>query len=362
MLSRKLTRVYNQSPPTAKACQTVRGQHAFAVGEGCFPAPVICRESMAPDFDNFMATPQQPENVQPGGGFCMRLELAWGRLRRGYLRRFWPGYVRRMLEKRQGSCERYADDVIDARDLKYIRNRCGFWFRPEDDPFAWRGRLGLARYGLAEVVVFTLAFLVLGGACAALACWVHWVLWIPLVALGLVWLEILFFFRDPERTVSTDPDALVSPADGTVTNVEEVEEPEFPSGKALRVSIFLSIFDVHVNRLPRSGTVTRIRYFPGTYLDARNPDSAVRNEQLWIDLVEDNGRPLRVKQISGAIARRIVCWLKEGENVRKGDRLGMIKLGSRTDLLVPVGPTKEVCVRVGDKVHGGSTILMRLID
>jgi phosphatidylserine decarboxylase len=304
--------------------------------------------------------PRQPEGVQPGGGWCMRLELAWGRLRRALLRRFRPGYVRRMLAKRQGSCPRHEADVIDSRDLKYLRNVCGLWFRPQDDRFQWRSGLGLARYGLAEVVVFTLACVLLGGALAALAAFVHGVFWVAMVPLVMVWLEIIYFFRDPERVVPEAANALVSPADGTVTHVEEIVEPEFPGGRALRISIFLTIFNVHVNRVPRTGTIVQIRYFPGAFLDARDPASAVRNEQLWIDMVEDNGRRLRVKQISGAIARRIVCWLKEGDTVRKGERLGMIKLGSRTDLLIPADSTLEVCVRVGDHVRGGSTILLRV--
>jgi phosphatidylserine decarboxylase len=291
----------------------------------------------------------------------MSLELAWGRCRRALLRRWRPGYVSRMLAKRQGACAEHANDVIDARDLKYIRNVCGYWFHPEDDAFQWRSRLGLARYGLAEVVIFSCGFLLCGSVLASLAA-LHWAFWLPVVPLVLVWLEIIYFFRDPERVIPEAADALVSPADGTVTNVEEVEEPDFAGGRALRVSIFLSIFNVHVNRLPRSGKITQVRYFPGAFLDARDPASAVRNEQLWIDMVENNGRPLRVKQISGAIARRIVCWLKEGDVVCKGERLGMIKLGSRTDLLIPLGQARDVCVKVGDKVGGGSTVLIRLAD
>jgi phosphatidylserine decarboxylase len=129
----------------------------------------------------------------------------------------------------------------------------------------------------------------------------------------------------------------------------------------LRVSIFLSIFNVHVNRQPRSGAVTQIRYFPGEYLDARNTESAKRNEQLWIDLTDSaTGRPMRVKQISGAIARRIVCWLKAGDAVTKGERLGMIKFGSRTDLLLPPDAVKKVEVKIGDAVKGGATILLRM--
>jgi phosphatidylserine decarboxylase len=301
-----------------------------------------------------------PDCVQPGGGFCLRLELAWGRLRRAWLRRFRPGYVARMRGLRQGHCPDCPHDVLDPRDLKVWRNVCGYWFRPEDDPFRWRGRLGLARAGLAEVVLFTLLAAALVALIAVPAVLVHAAFWLLAVVPALLWLEVLWFFRDPERTVPADPHALVSPADGTVTYVGEVDDPDFPGGRALRVSIFLSIFNVHVNRIPRDGRVTAVRYFPGAFLDARNPESAVRNEQLWIDLEEPGStRPVRVKQISGAVARRIVCWLKPGEEVRRGERLGMIKLGSRTDVLVAAGEPVEVKVRVGDKVKGGATALLR---
>jgi len=264
-----------------------------------------------------------------------------------------------MEAKRQGTCPGCPHDLVDPRDLKYLRNVCGYWWRPEDDRYAWRGRLGFARHGLAELLIFTALLLALSGLFATLAVVIHPLLWILVAVAGIVWLEIVWFFRDPERVIPTDADALVSPADGTVTNVEEVDEPEF--GRALRISVFLSIFNVHVNRLPRAGRVTRVRYFPGAFLDARNPDSAVRNEQLWIDMEEEGtNRPIRLKQISGAIARRIVCWLKAGDVVQKGERLGMIKLGSRTDVLIPAGQAQTVCVKVGDTVKGGATILLRL--
>jgi phosphatidylserine decarboxylase len=143
--------------------------------------------------------------------------------------------------------------------------------------------------------------------------------------------------------------------------VAEVDEADFPGGRAFRVGIFLSVFNVHVNRVPRNGRVTALRYFPGYFLDARNPACGVVNEQFWIDLQDGaTGQPLRVKQIAGAIARRIVCWLKEGEEVRAGTRLGMIKFGSRTELYLPVRREGlEVAVKVGDKVKGGSSILLR---
>src|SRR5438876_9053455 len=105
--------------------------------------------------------PQKPESVQPGGGRCMAIELGWGRCRRWLLRRLRPGYVRAMEAKRQGTCPNCPHGIIDPRDLKYFRSVCGFWFRPEDDAFAWRGRLGFARYGLAELLLATFAFFVL---------------------------------------------------------------------------------------------------------------------------------------------------------------------------------------------------------
>ena len=293
----------------------------------------------------------------------MDLELAWGRLRRAWLRRFRPGYVRRMAAKRQGHCPECLHDIIDPRDLKFYQNVCGYWFRPEDDRFRWRGRLGLARVGLAEVVCYSLAFLALTSVVVAAALLVHWVFWLVLPVVLLMWFEAASFFRDPERTLPTDVHLLLSPADGRVTHLEEVDEPDFPGGRAFRISIFLSVFDVHVNRVPRTGRVVNVRYFPGCFLDARSAECAVRNEQLWLDLEEtDTRRPVRVKQISGAIARRIVCQVKPGDEVRAGDRFGMIKYGSRTDILIPAGDAFEVLVRVGDAVRGGADALLQFKD
>jgi phosphatidylserine decarboxylase len=290
----------------------------------------------------------------------MSLELAWGRFRRRLLRRFFPGYVRRMAEKRQGSCPGCSHDIIDSRDLKYCRNVCGYWFKPQDDSFAWRNRLGFARAGLAELCIATAVLGMIGLLLFGLAVITHALFWIPLAVVALVWLEILYFFRDPQRQIPADPAALLSPADGTITDIGEVDASGFPGDRALRIGIFLSIFNVHVNRLPRSGRVISVRYFPGAFLDARHPDCPVRNEQLWLDLEEgDSGRLIRIKQISGAVARRIVCWLRPQETVRAGDRYGMIKFGSRTEVLIPAGDAPDVMVKIGDKVYGGATVLLR---
>lgn len=299
-------------------------------------------------------------SAQPGGGLCMSLELAWGRCRRALLRFFRPGYVRHMVTLRQGSCQDCPHNVIDPRDLKYYRNVCGYSFFPEDDRFAWRGRLRLARYGLAELICFSVAFLILILSFAHLAYWHHLAFWVPAGIVAILWAFICSFFRDPKRPIPNDSDLIVSPADGTVTHAGEVADPDFPGGRAFRISIFLSVFDVHVNRVPRTGRVTRLAYYPGGFHDARNPESGVRNEQFWIDLEDEQGRRTRVKQVAGAIARRIVCWLTLEEAVKAGDRCGMIKFGSRTDLLLPVDAVAKVLVKVGDKVQGGAAALVRL--
>lgn len=318
--------------------------------------------------------PSRPEapihSIQPGGGWCMRLELAWGRLRRWFLRGYSPAWVAAMQAKRQGTCTECPgqlqgchSDIIDPRDLKYHRNVCGFQFAAEDDPFRWRDRLGLARAGLAECVVFSLILGGLFAACLVLTAtsphpWKGVAAGVGMLVLAL-WLLILWFFRDPERRIPDDPLALVSPADGTVVEIGEVDDPAFPGGRAYRIGIFLSIFNVHVNRAPRPARVVRRRYFPGEYLNALRPLSALVNEQLWIEMEDrDLGHTLVVKQIAGAIARRIVCWLRVGDVVEKGERMGMIKVGSRTEILVPAAAPFQVVVSKGQKVRGGETMLL----
>jgi phosphatidylserine decarboxylase len=305
--------------------------------------------------------PETPRGTQPGGhGLFVRCELAWGRFRRWWLRHFCPGYVQCWKALRQGSDPQFDDVVIDSRDLKYIRPVCGISFRPEDDVYARREHLGFARWGYAELIGFTTIGLVLAAGLGALALTVHCSFFIAQFAVWLVLVEIVWFFRDPRRAPPTDPAALASPADGTVSHVETITDPDFPT-PMLRISIFLSIFNVHVNRIPRTGTITAVRYFRGEFLDARHADCAQRNEQLWLDMTDAaTGAALRLKQVSGAIARRIVCAAKPGDQVTIGDRFGMIKFGSRTDLLLPADQVAEVCVKVGDKVQGASTVLLRM--
>jgi phosphatidylserine decarboxylase len=264
-----------------------------------------------------------------------------------------------MAERRQGECRDCRHDIIDSRDLKFCRNVCGYHFGPEDDPYRRRRLLPLARAGMAEVVFYSALLLALAAGLAVLGALVHWGFFLGAAAALGFWIFIVSFFRDPERTIPTDTDALVSPADGTVIGVGEVEEPDFPGGRAFRVSIFLSPFNVHVNRAPRTGRVVALRYFKGRFVAATRGDCDKVNEQFWMDVEEPSGRLLRVKQVAGAVARRIVCWARPDEQLKAGERYGMIKLGSRTDVLMPAGAPMEVLVKPGDAVRGGATVLLR---
>ena len=183
-----------------------------------------------------------------------------------------------------------------------------------------------------------------------------------------VWLATLFvflfictlaFFRDPDRTASPDPNAIVAAADGTVTEISEVDETEILKTKTCRVGIFLSIFDVHTNRVPIDGRVIYRQHRQGLCLDARRPDCSEKNEAMtWA--FENSRATIVVRQLTGAVARRIVAWSQVGDDLRKGERFGMIRFGSRTEVYLPL--TATVLVKVGDHVNGGSTIIARLPD
>jgi phosphatidylserine decarboxylase len=164
----------------------------------------------------------------------------------------------------------------------------------------------------------------------------------------------LWFFRDPERAIPQDPDALVSPADGKVTDISTVVVGQ---EKRLRVSIFLSVFDVHVNRSPVGGVVRDVRYQRGKFLDARSPDCADLNEQNIVTL-EGDGQNVVFKQIAGLLARRIVFYPKVGDRLVRGQRVGLIKFGSRTDVLFDADA--RINVKVGDRVKGGASIVAYL--
>jgi phosphatidylserine decarboxylase len=168
------------------------------------------------------------------------------------------------------------------------------------------------------------------------------------VALALFF---LWFFRDPPRRVPSGEGMLVSPADGKVTEAEWIETPV---GSRLRLSIFLNVFDVHVNRSPMEGKVIQVNYKKGLFLNAMRADSNVLNESNTV-VLEGEGYTLQVKQIAGLLARRIVCFVKVGDTVQRGQRFGLIKFGSRVDVLMPADAVLRV--KTGDRVKGGSTIL-----
>jgi phosphatidylserine decarboxylase len=300
--------------------------------------------------------PENIRSVQPGGGNCYRIELAWGRLRRWYLKRFRRGYIARMAALRRGDTTGAPHDILDPRDLKYCSNLCNAHWLPEDDPFQWRERLPCARWGLAELQLMgwpLLGLTILLGWPGPPWCYAAAV---PLVLLGLV----VYFFRDPHREIPQDVDSIVSPADGVVAEVTDLDHYDFLDGPAVRIGIFLSIFNVHINRAPREARVVAMHYKPGEFLNALNPESAIRNEFMWIGF-EDAQRPgvrMAVRQISGLLARRIVCALKPGQVVRRGDKFGMIKLGSRTELILP-RESVRIEAAVGQVVKAGSTVLAR---
>jgi phosphatidylserine decarboxylase len=263
-----------------------------------------------------------------------------------------------MAAQRRGDTTGAPHEILDPRDLKYCSNQCTAHWAPQDDPFQWRERLPFARWGLAELQLIgwpLMALAILLGLPGPPWCFAAAV---PLVLLGLV----VYFFRDPQRDVPSDPDAIVSPADGVIAEVTELDHYDFLDGPAVRIGIFLSIFNVHINRSPRDVQVVSMHYKPGEFLNALNPESAIRNEFMWIGL-EDSQRPgtrLAVRQISGLLARRIVCALRPGMVIRRGEKFGMIKLGSRTELILPRDAVRTETA-VGQVVKAGSTILARFV-
>jgi phosphatidylserine decarboxylase len=169
----------------------------------------------------------------------------------------------------------------------------------------------------------------------------------------------LTFFRDPERPVPTDPNSIVAAADGAITDIVEVDEQDFLKTKTRRVGIFLSIFDVHTNRAPIDGRVVYREHREGLCVDARRADCSEKNEAMTWAFANDRVT-IVVRQLTGAIARRIVAWARVGDELKKGERFGMIRFGSRTEVYLPL--TATVLVKVGDHVCGGSTIIARLAD
>ena len=312
----------------------------------------------------------QLTTIQPGGGIIINLEMLWGRWRRFWLKTFRLGYVKKMESTRKGDFNPCPHDVLDPRDLKYHENQGGYYWEEADDPFAYRSRLPFAREGLAELFVLSTLFfggaallsgVILSGVVTGVLSYIGWLLVLTLVLFGM---EIVWFFRNPQRTIPAGEGVIVSPADGTFDTIEEIAHHEYIGGPAIEIGIFLSIFNVHINRMPVAGKIIKLAYRPGKCLNALRPESTRLNERLevYLQMPEPTNRPMLVQQITGAIARRIVCRLKPGDELTKGAQFGMIKLGSRTVIVFPQEEGLEILAKPGDKLKAGSTILAKYAE
>ena len=217
----------------------------------------------------------------------------------------------------------------------------------------------IAREGLREILLATLLLLIPAAVAAWAAITISAWFWLisPLI---LLWLFTIAFFRDPQRNIPVGRHVMVSPADGKVTEATTLSECPGFDGPGQKLSIFLSVFDVHINRIPCDGRIVSVEYKHGEFLDARHPECGIRNESNTIVIEPADGLPgpVIVRQVAGLIARRIICNVKAGDHVRRGDRFGLIKFGSRTDLILPANSGFRFDVAVGDSVRGGSSVVM----
>lgn len=226
-------------------------------------------------------------------------------------------------------------------------------------------RIPLTKYGWPQVVIFPAIVLGAMGVVAYLSSLGlrldNWIIISAESILAVILIWGLLFFRDPYRLAPSEKNLLLSPADGRITDTEIAEEEDFIGGQAIKIGIFLSIFDVHINRAPCDVKVEKIRYKKGRYKNAMNPESSRVNESndLYMTKTHSPEDRLIVRQISGAIARRIVCDAKEGQVLTGGEKFGMIKFGSRTELYVPARANIKCLVQTGDKVRAGVTPLVR---
>jgi phosphatidylserine decarboxylase len=214
----------------------------------------------------------------------------------------------------------------------------------------------LTRYGLREWMMITIAAIIAAVLLGWLLAW-----WLAIV-IAIVWLAVISFFRDPIRRLPADlpAGAMLAPGDGVVTAVLEVDEHEATGGPATIVRVFMSVLNVHVNRSPCDGEVVALRHTPGRFLNAQTEEAASVNENNLITLAIDGDETIGVRQIAGLIARRIVCWLEKGDPLKRGEKFGMIKFGSTTELILPRPEDVTVHVGKGEKIKGGVTVLATL--
>jgi phosphatidylserine decarboxylase len=178
-------------------------------------------------------------------------------------------------------------------------------------------------------------------------------------AAGAVAMAVLLFFRDPVRVATVQEGDIISPADGRIVAVDTDEEKRFLGGQAIRISVFMNVFNVHINRIPADGTVLSVRHVPGGFAMAHINDAGVINERTEIHMEDSQGRHSLMVQVAGLVARRIICRLELGDEVKRGDRFGLICFGSRVDLYLPVEAVPGV--QIGDKVTAGKTVLARML-
>lgn len=196
-------------------------------------------------------------------------------------------------------------------------------------------------------------FVGIGAGVTLLAGFLGWT--VVALAAGGVTVFTAWFFRNPTRVIPQGPGLVVAPGDGTVIAIEEEFEPRFIKDRSVRLTIFLNVLDVHVNRIPCEGVVEDIQYQPGAFLVASKPEATLKNEQNALFLRTAQGARVLCVQVAGLIARRIVCWLSPGDRVARGERFGLIRFGSRMDTFLPLGTALKVAV--GDRVKGGETIV-----
>ena len=213
----------------------------------------------------------------------------------------------------------------------------------------------IAKEGYSTILVVAVFVLVAGFGASFLPPLLAYMIY---AVLGILLALTIYFFRDPERVTPEDDSIIISPADGKVVLIREAEENEYVKGKVTQVSIFLSPLNVHVNRVPYSGTVEYVQYSPGKYLMAWEDHASEQNERAHFGVKHTSGTKMLFKQITGFLARRIVYNLKEGDKVESGERFGIMKFGSRMDLLLP--DNVEILVKKGDKTVAGESIIGRV--
>lgn len=209
--------------------------------------------------------------------------------------------------------------------------------------------------GYTHIAITTIIWAALSfGLYFLLADSVIWLYWIFQVIFFLLWFWVLWFFRIPNRNFTKDSTKIIAPADGKVVVIEEVYEPEYFKDNRLQISIFMSPFNVHVNRSPITGKVKYVKYHKGLYLVAWHPKSSTENERTSI-VIENQHSPILLRQIAGAMARRIRYYVKEGNTIEQNAEFGFIKFGSRVDIFLPIGT--KVNVKIDDIVQGGVTVI-----